>query len=1040
MLGLQELGQDDNFFELGGDSVLLSQAHSRLKEQFPSLELVDLFKYSSIRTLARFLSGANPEEPAAAQASGQPAKGETDIAVIGMACRFPEADSIDEFWKNLKEGREAIRRFSRDELLEAGFDPKLVDDPRFVPASPTLRDAAGFDAGFFGLSAREAECMDPQHRLFLECAWEAFEDAGIVPQAHPGRIGAFVAASMNTYFVNNVLPKRQELDAQDPLTVFTLDSLGGFQSMVANDKDFIGMRVSYKLDLRGPSINVQTACSSGLVAIHLAAKSILSGDCDMALAGAASVQSPQAAGHLYQEGMLVSPDGHCRAFDAQAGGTIFGSGVGAVLLKPLARAIADGDAVYAVIKGSAVNNDGGQKLGYLAPSGEGGSRAARDALAAARVPAHGVGFVEAHGTGTLMGDPIEFASMASVYDAPSRARQSCVLGSVKTNLGHLEIASGTVGFMKAALAVYHGEIPASLHFAQANPALHIEQSPFRINTRLEVWKSPSGQPRRAGVNSLGIGGTNAHVILEEPPVTEVPAPLKERPLHLLCLSARSEAALAQLGHKWLRYIETHPQASPGDLCHTANAGRRHFPSRRAHRFADLPELLRQLQAEEVGQPVSSQAKPLVFRIGQLTRRTAGMAEFLETAPQFQESLRALDEVLLEKGIPSLISALSGASPWPDDPAFRKAGSACLALAAADLLAAWNVYPDRIAGGRLGEAISACLSGALPFPALVDQVLEGTLEADCSVEGVDDAFVLKLPEFGWAELLDFLKGAYLVGKNPDWQAFDKPYARRKLHLPTYPFEHRRYWIEPAAPRETPRASLHPLLDTRIESPLLPGLLCETKLDTKRHPLLSDHLLYGRPVISGSCHVSLVLGAAGEKGPLLLEDVEFPEALVLPPGGATLQLELRRQKGQPSRFRLISLADDDSVSTHAAGTLRPSAGSPKSGASVIAPALEECPQRVDLQAHYHQLEARHIHLGSSYRWMSELRIDAKGSAFCRLSLPSCLSATQAEAYGIHPGLLDAGFGLLVAAVPLSVEDTFVPAGARSLTLWQTALHCT
>jgi acyl transferase domain-containing protein len=358
-----------------------------------------------------------------------------------MACRFPGANSIQQFWQNLCAGVESSSFFNHAEILASGVDPALVSHPNYVKASPILAcDVATFDADFFGYSPREASLLDPQQRLLLECAWECLEDAGYNSFNYSGDIGLYAGASANTYLLNHVYPNRHQLDEHDSLNVVTLSSLGGFQLTVANDKDYLTTRVSYKLNLTGPSVNVQTACSTSLVAIHMARQSLLNGECDMVLAGGVSVHTPQKVGHLHQEGMILTPDGHCRAFDAAAAGTIFGSGAGLVLLKRLDQAIAAGDRVYAVIKGSAIGNDGGEKVGYLAPKAAGQAKVTAAALAVAGLTADQIGYVEAHGTGTALGDPIEIAGLTQAFRLSDQQQQYCPIGSVKTNLGHLNIA------------------------------------------------------------------------------------------------------------------------------------------------------------------------------------------------------------------------------------------------------------------------------------------------------------------------------------------------------------------------------------------------------------------------------------------------------------------------------------------------------------------------------------------------------------------------------------------------------------------------
>ncbi|PSB08434.1 polyketide synthase, partial [Pleurocapsa sp. CCALA 161] len=525
LLGLEEVGLKDNFFELGGHSLLLVQAQAELEQRFDKqISVADMFIHSNVEALAKYLSedrskeGTPPEGQQRAKIRQQQrgASGQVEIAVIGMSCRFPGADNIEQFWQNLQNGVSSISFFSEEDIRESGIDPKVLQNPNYVMASPIISNTEHFDANFFGCSAKEAELMDPQQRLMLECAWESLEDAGYNPLTYSGAIGIYAGASMNTYLLNNIYPNRHRLDSHDDLRQISLDSMGGFQMMVDNDKDYLTTKVSYKLNLRGPSVNVQTACSTSLVAIDIASKSLLNGECDMCLAGGVSVQVPQKSGHLYQEGMIVSPDGYCRAFDAAAQGTIFGSGGGLVVLKRLEDALRDRDRVYAVIKGSAINNDGGMKVGYAAPQGEGQASAVSEAITIAGIDPETIDYVEAHGTGTILGDPVEVGALTKAFQGWTNKKQYCGIGSVKSNVGHLQIASGVAGFIKTVLALHKKRLPQSLHYEKPNPKIEFANSPFYVCKTLSEWKS-NGSLRRAGVNSLGIGGTNAHVILEEAP-------------------------------------------------------------------------------------------------------------------------------------------------------------------------------------------------------------------------------------------------------------------------------------------------------------------------------------------------------------------------------------------------------------------------------------------------------------------------------------------------------------------------------------------
>src|SRR5438876_6201388 len=455
------------------------------------------------------------------------------VAVIGMAGRFPRAKNLEEFWCNLRDGKESVTFFNDEELRGSPLDGLAAkSNPSAVTARAVLEDADLFDAAFFGVNLKEAEIMDPQHRLFLECAWEALENAGYNPDTYGGLIGLFAGSSTNTYLLSNLLTNRG-----------LIKLLGGFQTMLANDKDYLPTRVSYKLNLRGPSLNVQTACSTSLVAVCLACQNLLNYQCDMALGGGVSLTFPQKKGQLYQEGGIISPDGHCRAFDADAAGTVAGEGVGIVALKRLSDALPDGDHICAIIKGCAINNDGSLKIGYTAPSVDGQAEVIAMAQANAGVQPDTISYVEAHGTGTPMGDPIEIAGLTKAFRAETTARGFCAIGSVKTNIGHLDAAAGVAGLIKTVLALQHRQLPPSLHFQRPNPKIDFASSPFYVNDKFRDWKTRL-TPLRAGVSSFGIGGTNAHVVLEEAPAVEPSS--DSRRWQLLLLSAKTESALDAL--------------------------------------------------------------------------------------------------------------------------------------------------------------------------------------------------------------------------------------------------------------------------------------------------------------------------------------------------------------------------------------------------------------------------------------------------------------------------------------------------------------
>ncbi|MEO1376925.1 MAG: polyketide synthase, partial [Cyanobacteria bacterium J06635_10] len=435
-----------------------------------------------------------------------------EIAIIGMAGKFPGAKNIDEYWENIKNGVESIRSLTDEYLLSQGVDKSSLEHPQYIKAAAVLEDIELFDADFFGFSPREAEILDPQQRLFLECAVEALETAGYNPQTYPGLIGVYGGAGMNGYLFNLYTNPNIR------------NSVSNYQLFLGNDKDFLTTRVSYKLNLTGPSVDVQTACSTSLVAVHIACQSLLSGECDIALAGGVAISKQ--VGYLYQEGGIYSPDGHCRAFDAQAQGTVSGSGVGIVVLKRLEDALNDGDSIDAVIKGSAINNDGTFKVSYTSPSIDAQAKVIRAAQLMGDIEPESISYIEAHGTGTPLGDPIEVAALNQVFGSKKKVegvervegvekkQKACGIGSVKTNIGHLDTAAGIASLIKAVLALKYKQIPPSLNFETPNPRACFDNSPFYVNANLSVWETDK-LPRRAGVSSFGIGGTNAHVVLEE---------------------------------------------------------------------------------------------------------------------------------------------------------------------------------------------------------------------------------------------------------------------------------------------------------------------------------------------------------------------------------------------------------------------------------------------------------------------------------------------------------------------------------------------
>ncbi|KZM75305.1 type I polyketide synthase [Nocardia terpenica] len=609
------------------------------------------------------------------------------IAVVGMACRLPDAETTEQYWRNLCAGHESVRPL-RSAAMPA--EPPAG----YVHAGSTLADHDRFDAEFFEMSAREAQFTDPQHRLFLLCAWEAFEDAGIVPAENPAPVGVFAGAGLSTYLLRNLVAHATLFDSPSA----QLHALHG------NASDYLASKVSYKLDLTGPSVAVQSACSTSLVAVHQAVQALQDFQCDVALAGGASVQVPHESGYVYEEGSILSPDGHCRAFDANAAGTVFGSGVGAVVLKRLGDALADGDRIHAVILGSAVNNDGGRKVGYTAPGIAGQRAVIREALSVAGIGADTIGYVEAHGTGTRLGDPIEVAALTAAYREHTDAAQYCALGSVKTNVGHLNSAAGVAAFIKAVLSVREGAIPPSLHFTRANPEIDFAASPFFVNTALRPWQS---EVRRAAVSAFGIGGTNAHVIVEQPPAP-VAEPAATGP-RALPISARTAGAADRLAAR----LADHLDGTGRDLAavaRTLDRGRRRFPHRRLVVASTATEAAAALAHPITGQALAAPAPVLLFpgqgvSLGSLFPRLAA------AVPAFGNRLRECGELLRETAGFDLDAALHG----PEGTEQTQAAVFAVEYALAGMWREFGVEPRELLGHSLGELVAATLAGVFELP-------------------------------------------------------------------------------------------------------------------------------------------------------------------------------------------------------------------------------------------------------------------------------------------------------------------------------------
>ncbi|MBB5873235.1 acyl transferase domain-containing protein/acyl carrier protein [Allocatelliglobosispora scoriae] len=639
------------------------------------------------------------------------------IAVIGLACRFPSSPTAGQFWRNLVDGVDCVRHFTAAEQSAFGVPDHELADPNFVMAAPVLDDMENFDAALFGLTKREAELRDPQHRLFLELGHTALEDAGYDPARYAGEIGVYGGIGADEYQWRNLRRNAVVMSGAGSLSILT-----------AAHPDYLATHLSHNLDLRGPSLTMHTACSTTLVAFHIACEALRNGECDMALTGGASIELPHGHGYIFTDGGILSPDGRTRTFDASAQGTLWGSGGGVVLLKRLSDAIADGDHIRAIVRGSAVNNDGANKVGFSAPSLEGQQAVVTQALGVADVDPRTITYVETHGTATGLGDPIEVGALASIFRQHSEDIGWCGLGSVKTNIGHLGPVAGIAGIIKTVLSIEHGILPPSLHFERPNPKLSLETSPFYVNATLAKWQPVDGHPLRAGVSSFGIGGTNAHVVLEQAPAVERPH-REPRPSHLVQISARTETALTALTDRLATHLAAHPETELGDVAYTLRVGRRALPHRAvvvATTATDAAKALTDRKRKVVGS-VPARVPRVAFLLSGQGAQFAGMgAQLYRTEPVYAA---AVDECLRVLG-GDLAEELRGLllTDEFETPAARTAADSRLAQTAltqpalfiieyalAQLWAAWGVRPAAMIGHSIGEYVAATLAGVFSLP-------------------------------------------------------------------------------------------------------------------------------------------------------------------------------------------------------------------------------------------------------------------------------------------------------------------------------------
>ncbi|MBE7150061.1 acyltransferase domain-containing protein [Bacillus mycoides] len=630
------------------------------------------------------------------------------IAIIGMTGRFPGAKNPEELWENIRDGIESISIFTEEQLEEAGVDPALIKKANYVSARGILEEIEMFDASFFGVNPREAEIIDPQHRIFMECAWEVLERSGYIPDTYEGTIGVFAGTGYNHYAVSN-------LNSNDSV----IRNVGAFQIMLGNEKDHLSTRTSYKLNLTGPSYNIQTACSTSLVAVSIACQNLLTYQCDIALAGGVSITSPQESGYIYETGGILSPDGRCRPFDAESKGTVSGNGLGIIALKRLEDALQDGDEIHAVIKGVATNNDGSLKVGYTAPSVEGQAKVISQAQALADIEAETITYIEAHGTGTELGDPIEVAALNQAFRMGTDKENYCALGSVKGNIGHLDTAAGITGLIKTTMALKNKQIPPTLHFKEPNPKIDFVNSPFYVNTTLKEWEV-KGIPRRAGVSSFGVGGTNAHVVLEEAPTLGPSGPSRDN--QLLVLSAKTPTALEKATENLASYLEKHPEKNLADIAYTLQVGRKKFNHRRilvcdnstdgmgALKTLDPKQVLTTKGTDQhmsVGFMFPGQGSQYINMAADLYRQESLVRDEIDRCAEILLPYLGLDvrNVLFPLVEQTKEATEQLKQTWLSQPAIF-----VVEYALARLWMSWGIQPKAMIGHSIGEYVAACLAG------------------------------------------------------------------------------------------------------------------------------------------------------------------------------------------------------------------------------------------------------------------------------------------------------------------------------------------
>jgi polyketide synthase PksN len=905
------------------------------------------------------------------------------IAIVGIFGRFPGANDINSFWSLISEGKEGVTIFSKDDIFCGDIQKHITDNPDYVPAKGIIEGVEVFDTNFFEMTPSEAERTDPQHRIFLQTCYEALEDAGYCCDDYPGLIGVYGGAAGNSYLQNNVLPNIDQSS-----------TAARFEVLVGNDKDYLATRVSYKLNLKGPAFTVQTACSSSLVAIHTACQALLAGECDMAIAGGVAIQVPQIGGYTYEEGSILSVDGHVRTFDAEASGVVFSNGVGVVVLKRLEDALADHDTIHAVLRGTAINNDGADKISFAAPSRVGQATVVAEAHAVAGIDPETISYVEAHGTATRLGDPIEIGALTQAFRLGTRKKQFCAIGSVKANIGHLDAAAGVTGLIKICLMMKHRMLVPSINFNQPNPAIDFPQSPFYVSEALKPWVANG--PLRAGVSSFGIGGTNAHAIVEEAPqISVVSSAAVPREEHLLVLSAKTETALRAAAARLATHLQRFPDINLADVAFTLARGRRNFAYRLAIRCESVQRAIAALEEAALsGSRVLSHSPAIGKLVFDFDARLDDFEQAVTRAGQFDSRFYEEIDRITRFGIPANTPARA---------AFVYQAAIC---------ALWKLYgikPDHVSGMGAGALAAFYGLGEITLEAAAEALADDKVGelARLVVEHSGQGTHVRLANL---DVLEGVECAWRSGVTIDWKHFFSSETCHRISLPTYAFEGRRCWL-PAktivfADPGTQTTSVGAADQSGKTVNSVPDIAAQAvwtsiTLQIGQDRLIADHMLDAAPIAPAASMMDWALRAGRQitqRRCDRIENLSFEQ--ILPFAGGNQEILVSMQENAKGlQFQIADVQNSASVAMGALVAEHPATVPEPLDLVTVERA---CGVTLSAQGCYALLASTGLDYGDSLRSVRGLFCNGH-EALIQLKLTSSAIETIAD-YELHPALID------------------------------------